>query len=96
MDITLAKDGDLGHYYSPGYKPRPYAGIVYGPIPIRFNANVVITIPFIKVIDASRRMVILGADVLAGGRAIDRWNFKAMPIYTDQQEDTFGTIIFSC
>jgi hypothetical protein len=37
LDFEEAKGGNYGHYYSPGYRPVPFAGIVHGPIEIRFS-----------------------------------------------------------
>lgn len=42
LDITRSHNGNYGHYFSPGYRPRPYYGIVSGPVPLRFSEEVVL------------------------------------------------------
>lgn len=76
LDVTPAgPDSKFGHYHSPGYPARPYAGLIYGPVPVRFSQEVVLHIPYIRVIHSKRRLLILGADLLAGGRSQTNWNF---------------------
>ena len=96
LDVTLARNGNFGHYRSPGYKPRAYHGIVQGPVEIRFNKEVVTLVPFIRIIDSPRRQIIIGADVLCGGRDILRWNFYSMPIVTNPDGTMQGYITFKC
>ena len=88
-------DGNFGHYFSPGYGPRPYAGIVHGPIPIRFSRQAIVTIPFMRVITSPRRLTILGADVLCGGRPTTRWNFASISVATLASGDVKGYIHFT-
>ncbi len=68
LDYEEAVNGNLGYYYSPGYQPVAYAGVVHGPVELRFSESVVVTIPYIKLINSNRRLAILGVDFLCGGR----------------------------
>lgn len=94
LDVTEAVNGNYGHYHSPGYGPRAYAGLIHGPIPIKFSKNVVITIPYLRVITSPRQLIILGADVLCGGRPLHRWNFHQLTISTDGEGEVGGEIHF--
>ena len=94
LDVVAAVDGNYGHYHSPGYPPRPYAGVVMGPVPIRFSEEVVLQVPFIRVIKSSKRLVILGADVCAGGRSPDKWNFAGIPVETAPDGSVRGWAAF--
>ena len=94
LNIIPAQSGNFGSYHSPGYGPKPYAGLVYGPVPIRFSESVVLLIPYIRVIESSVRLVILGADLLSGGRSPSRWNFGGLQIKTDEDGKARGWIIF--
>ncbi len=82
--IPPSKKGGFGSYHSPGYGPRHYVGLVYGPVPIRFSEKVVLLIPYIRVIESNSRIVILGADLLSGGRDPDHWNYAGLRVHTDQ------------
>ena len=78
LNVTEAKGGNYGAYSSPGYPPRPYAGIVHGPVPLRFSNEVVIMVPFVRVIESDKPQVILGVDLLCTGR--ERWNFAGLEL----------------
>ncbi len=97
LDITYASpEFKVGTYYSPGYNSRPYAGAVIGPVPIRFNAEVELCVPYIKLIESNNPVVLLDADVLAGGRACG-WDFAGIPIEVDSKGNSVGWITFrSC
>ena len=89
-----AVNGNLGHYYSPGYKPVAYAGVVHGPVELRFSESVVVTIPYIKPNHSDRRLAILGVDFLCGGRPYQRWNFHGLPVYTKSDGEVIGAAVF--
>ena len=65
---TEAKGSEFGQYITPGGAARPYLGIAPGPIRIQFNEKVVITLSSIKIIDHSEPLILIGADVLKGGK----------------------------
>ncbi len=94
LDVEAATDGkDFGTYYSPGYDTRRYAGIARGPIPIRFSQEVELCVPYIKLIDSEVPVVLLGADVLAGGRARG-WDFTGMRMEVNGSGKASGWITF--
>jgi hypothetical protein len=94
LDVTKAVNANYGHYYSPGYRPVPFAGMVHGPIQIRFSGEVVLTIPHLRVINSNRCIVLLGVDLLCGGRPTERWNFASTSIATATDSAISGTISF--
>ena len=94
LNIIPSQFGNFGSYHSPGYGPKAYAGLVYGPVPIRFSVSVVLLVPYIRVIESSVRLVILGADLLSGGRSTNRWNFAGIHVKTDDEGKVKGCISF--
>ena len=50
LDVTPATNGNFGSYSSPGYGPKPYAGIVHGPLDLHFSREVMLQVPFMRVI----------------------------------------------
>lgn len=94
LNVTKAHNNNFGHYFSPGYKPQPYAGLVHGPITLKFSNQVTLSVPYIKIVESERPLIILGADLLAGGRTSGGWNFVSMPITTDHLGRVTGHIEF--
>ena len=72
LDVTPATNGNFGSYPSPGYGPKPYAGIVHGPVDLRFSREAVMQVPFVLVIQSEKPRIIVGVDLLCGGRDISR------------------------
>ena len=67
LDVTPATNSNFGSYSSPGYGPKPYAGIVHGPVDLRFSREVVMQVPFVRVIQSEKPQIIMGVDLLCGG-----------------------------
>ena len=66
LKITPPGDGvEVGGYYGPsGGDIIPYAGIVAGPVQLRFSSDVVVTLGELKVLNASDPIVLVGADAM--------------------------------
>lgn len=73
---------NFGYYFSPGYKPIPYAGVVPRPVELCLSSEVMITVPQIRHINSNCNTAIIGFDALCAGRPFERWNFVAMPVQT--------------
>lgn len=56
----------------------PYHGLVRGPIPLQFSSTVSIPLTCIKVVDHGEPLLLLGADVLRGGRPGHYWCFESI------------------
>ena len=80
LDVTPMTNGNFGSYSSPGYGPKPYAGIVHGPVDLRFSWEVVMQVPFVRVIQSEKPQIIVGVDLLCGGGDISRWNWKSIEV----------------
>ena len=62
LDVTCMTNGNFGSYSSPGYGPKPYADIVQGPVGLRFSREVVLQVPFVRVIQSEKPQIIVGID----------------------------------
>ena len=95
LDVTPAEaKGGFGCYSSPGYPPRPYAGIVHGPVALRFGPEIVLQVPFIRIIESNKPQVLLGVDLLCGGRDRSRWNYKGCYVDTTEDGQAKGYLLF--
>ena len=74
LDVTPMNNGNFGSYSSPSYCPKPYAGIAHGPVDLQFSWEVMLRVPFVQVIQSEKPQIIVGIDLLCGGRDISRWN----------------------
>ena len=50
LDVMPATNGNFGSYSSLGFGPKPYAGIVHGPVDLCFSQEVMMQVPFLRVI----------------------------------------------
>ena len=80
LDVTPMTNRNFGSYSSPGYGPKPYAGIVHGPVDLRFSQEVMIQVPFMWVIQSEKPQIIVSIDLLCSGRDISRWNWKSIEV----------------
>ena len=80
LDVIPMTNGNFGSYSSPGYGPKPYAGIVHGPVDLRFSQEVVMQVPFVRVIQSKKPQIIVGIDLLCGSRDVNRWNLKSIVV----------------
>ena len=59
-----------------------YAGVIEGVTTLRIGENVEAKVENMRVIDHPHLFVLLGADVLSGGRDSKSWNFTGMKVET--------------
>ena len=78
LQIEVAHGSEFGTYFGPGSKERPYAGRVVGPVVLRFGKEVQLELRELKLIHHSEPLLLIGADVLCGGRA--GWTYRAMGV----------------
>ena len=77
MDVRLAEKLGFKYHRARGAEFRkfvalggniaPYFGLIKGPIPLRFDGDVVITIPCLKLVDHGEALFLIGTDILRGG-----------------------------
>ena len=69
--VVEQRNAEFGLFSVPGRStPLPYAGCVEGPVQLQFAADVVVTMPFIRLVNHGRPLFIVGAtDVLCAGPA---------------------------
>lgn len=74
---------------------QPYYGLVCGPVDVRFETDVVLTLHFIKVIEHGEPVLILGLDILRGGHPLVAWNFSGFRALMKEVVKVEGAICFS-
>ena len=80
---------EFGTYFGPGSNERPYAGHVVGPVVLCFGKEVQLKLRELKLIHHAEPLLLIGADVLCGGRA--GWTYRAMGVGSAGK----GMIIFA-
>ena len=78
LPIQVARGSEFGTYFGPGSKEKPYAGRILGPVVLRFGRDVTLELKEIKLIHHAEPLLLIGADVLCGGR--DGWTYRAMGV----------------
>ena len=61
---------------------QPYYGLVRGPVDLRFKEDITLSLHFIKVVEHREPVLILGSDLLRGGRPLSSWNFECIGCHT--------------
>ena len=80
----------FGSWSGPGDKPQYYVGHVPGPVLVRFDAQVVIPLAEVKLIETSEPLIIVGSDLMAPPAVRKGWKFKDI----GYDEHDVGTIRF--
>ena len=78
LPVELATGQEFGTYFGPGSKETPYAGRVQGPVTLKLSSEVTLELRELKVIHHSEPLLLIGADVLCGGRP--GWTFRALGV----------------
>ena len=83
LQVHHARGSEYGTFYGPGGREQAYLGVVKGPIPLRFSADVVVYLCELKVIAHTEPLVLIGADVLSAGHV--GWSFRYIGVGLDGQ-----------
>ena len=83
LQVHHARGSEYGTFYGPGGREQAYLGVVKGPIPLRFSADVVVYLRELKVIAHTEPLVLIGADVLSAGHV--GWSFRYIGVGLDGQ-----------
>ena len=62
---------------------------------VRFGSDMVLTLRFIKVVEHGEPVLILGSDILRGGRPLAAWNFSGFKVLTKEVGKVEGSICFT-
>ena len=81
--MQYARSAEFCTFYGPGGKEQAYLGVVKGPIPLRFSADMVVYLRELKVIQHTEPLVLIGADMLSAGLA--GWSFRYIGVGLDGQ-----------
>lgn len=71
-----------------------YAGRVDGPVRVTLGPGVQFDLVGLRVIDHPHPMLLLGADILRGGRPAGEWNFAALRARTLAPGNVEGWLVF--
>ena len=78
LPVQLARGSEYGTYFGPGPEEHPYAGCIVGPVTLSFGQEVAIKLREIKVIAHNKLLLLIGADILCGGRA--GWSYRSLGV----------------
>ena len=73
---------------------QPYYGLVQGPVDLRFKEDITLSLRFIKVVEHGEPVLILGSDLLRGGRPLSSWNFECVGCHTREVGKVEGFLKF--
>ncbi len=76
LPIEVAQNNDWGTYIGAGAMEKAYYGGIRGPINVRFDGMVNVALPYLRVIDHSHPILLIGADILRSSHASPGlWHF---------------------
>ena len=79
LGLKVRQDVTCGKYSVPGSEAvHAYAGIVEGDTDLRISRDIRTRVRNLRVIDHPHPFLLLGADVLSGGRKSGQWNFSGI------------------
>ena len=78
LEIIKAENGNFGSYASPGCGATEYYGVVRGPVNFTFGPDLVLTLPFVRIITHPKSLVLLGADILRPAKPVEEWSFDGI------------------
>jgi hypothetical protein len=95
LPVKEAVQGDCGTYSVPGTgQTNYYAGVVDKPVELKLGPGVSYAIHGLKLIRHPYPLVLVGSDVLSGGRPFDQVNYAGVRLSTDRQSSVRGFICF--
>ena len=83
LGLKVRTDVTCGKYSVPGSEAvHAYAGIVEGDTDLQISREIRTRVRNLRVIDHPHPFLLLGADVLSGGRNLGQWNFSGIQVKT--------------
>ena len=76
--IQASKKRDFGWFYGPSGESMRYAGIVEGPVYLRFSKYISITLPEMKIVENKGPIVLIGMDTMVVPSDNKAWHFAHM------------------
>lgn len=96
LTVRPQQGGDCGTYSVPGTgQTNVYAGIVDGIATIKFAPGVAFAVKGLKLINHPHPLLLVGGDLVAGGRGDGAHNFTGILIDTDEAGKVAGAISFA-
>lgn len=95
LPIREARGGDCGTYTVPGTdRSICYSGVVDGLIQLQLTPDVKFLIRNLKLIQHPYPLLLVGSDILSGGRPAGQWNYHGVLVDTSDHGETSGRILF--
>lgn len=96
LPVTYAAGDDCGSFQVPGASTAlHYAGKVDGPINVTLGPGVVFALSGLRVVHHPYPMLLLGGDILRGGRGTGHWNFAGLHTRTVGAASVEGYLSFT-
>ena len=61
-----------------GTDAKAYVGVIRGPVKLKFSDNVEFNVSNIRVLSHPAPLLLIGSDILRGGREESAWNFNGL------------------
>ena len=88
-------NGDCGRFGVPGTgQTMTYAGLIKSPFTMRLGPNVSFVISGMRVLEHPHPLMLIGADILCGGRAPPSWNYEGSTLTTEGPGVVTGSLRF--
>jgi hypothetical protein len=85
LPIRDAVGGDCGTYSVPGTgRSNPYQGIIDAEVRLQLAPGVVYSIQGLKLIEHPHPLLLIGSDILSGGRVQGQCNYTGLRLGTDE------------
>ena len=95
LPVCVATLGEFGCYLVPGStKLKAYHGVIESPFTVILADGVHMELKGIRVVEHQAPLLLLGADVMRGGR-ISGWNFAGIRTVTTAPGEVKGTLEFA-
>lgn len=95
LPIRNAVGGDCGTYSVPGTgRSNTYQGIIDAEVRLQLAPDVIYSIQGLKLIEHPHPLILIGSDVLSGGRLPGQWNYTGLKLSTDAEGVVSGHICF--
>lgn len=78
-----------------GTDAKAYVGVIRGPVLMKFSNNVEFSVSNIRVLSHPVPLLLIGSDILRGGREETAWNFNGLQQKTVSGGRVEGELVFA-
>jgi hypothetical protein len=94
LEVIKAVNGNFGSYATPGCSATDYYGVVRGPVKFQLSPEIILELPFVRVIEHPHCLILLGAEILRPGKEEDQWSFNGVINETHGKNQVSSYLMF--